>query len=255
MKRTLKRITLFLLSAASALSLTACGISGTTTDRTSSDAGTSDTGIGAPDPAKASLVLCIDAGHGVGDVGAVSPFVRDGESETYEKDINLELVLYLADELRALGYTVVLPRGADEEEPAAGYGSDGKCRITQRVTWANAQGHDLYVSIHCNSFTDPSVHGTRLYYNKGNNGSVNKTLASAISDSLLRFSGVEPKTVRDADLYAVTATKMPAILIENGFITNQEDFANMTDSRWQQQFAKAVAEGIDDFLVSEHKLG
>lgn len=202
----------------------------------------------SPDPEKAKTIICVDAGHGVGDVGAVSPFTGEDGSAIYEKDINLEICLYLADELRSLGYTVVMPRGADEEEPAAGYDSDGKCGIRQRVTWANAQGYDLYVSIHCNSFTDPEVSGTRLYYHKDNNGKENKALSDVLSTALLRFSGKSPIIKKDADLYAVTATKMPAILIENGFITNKDDLANMTDSRWQQQFAKAVAEGIDDYL-------
>lgn len=250
MKDIIKKIPFFVLALLIPTALSSCSMFFKTAPESDSNAETSRTlsSPAAPDPEKAKTVICVDAGHGVGDVGAVSPFTGEDGSPIYEKDINLEICLYLTDKLRSLGYTVVMARGADEEEPAAGYDADGKCGIRQRVTWANAQGYDLYVSIHCNSFTDPEVNGTRLYYHKDNNGSENKALCNALSAALLRFSGASPKIVSDADLYAVTATKMPAVLIENGFITNKDDLANMTDSRWQQLFAKAVAEGIDDYL-------
>ncbi|MGM9681499.1 MAG: N-acetylmuramoyl-L-alanine amidase [Eubacteriales bacterium] len=251
MKVTVKRFLALALASLTLASFSSCAL--LTGDETDEIDGTkksqSLSDPASPDPEKAKTVICVDAGHGVGDVGAISPFTGDDGSPIYEKDINLEICQYLVDELRSLGYTVVMARGADEEEPAAGYDADGKCGIRQRVTWANAQGYDLYVSIHCNSFTDPEVSGTRLYYHKDNNGAENKALCNALSAALLRFSRASPKIVSDADLYAVTATQMPAVLIENGFITNKDDFANMTDSRWQQLFAKAVAEGIDEYLV------
>ncbi|MGM9636874.1 MAG: N-acetylmuramoyl-L-alanine amidase [Eubacteriales bacterium] len=250
MKYTAKSILALALSTLTLVSFSSCALfsekESEESDRTEKSQSLS--APSSPDPEKAKTIICVDAGHGVGDVGAISPFTGENGSPIYEKDINLEICLYLVDELRSLGYTVVMARGADEEEPAAGYDADGNCGIRQRVTWANAQGYDLYVSIHCNSFTDPEVSGTRLYYHKDNNGTENKALCNALSAALLRFSGASPKIVSDADLYAVTATKMPAVLIENGFITNKDDLANMTDSRWQQLFAKAVAEGIDDYL-------
>lgn len=250
MKYTAKRFLALAFATLTLISFSSCSLSADreTEESSSSKKTQSLSAPASPDPEKAKTVICVDAGHGVGDVGAISPFTGENGSAIYEKDINLELCLYLADELRSLGYTVVMARGADEEEPAAGYDAEGKCGIRQRVTWANAQGYDLYISIHCNSFTDPDVSGTRLYYHKDNNGTENKALCNALSTALLRFSGTSPKIVSDADLYAVTATKMPAVLIENGFITNKDDLANMTDSQWQQQFAKAVAEGIDEFL-------
>lgn len=202
----------------------------------------------APDPEKAKTVICIDAGHGVGDVGTVSPIQWEEGVNIYEKDVNLAISLCLAEELRAIGYTVVMARGEDDEEPACGYGSDGNAGIKQRVTWANAQEYDLYICVHCDSFSDESVKGTRLYYNTSNNKKENAALSDAIATELLIFSGSSPVIKKDADLYAVTATKMPALLIECGFMTNREDLANLTDPNWQQPFAGAVARGIDQYL-------
>lgn len=81
--------------------------------------------IGGSEQVKEKLTICLDAGHGVGDVGAISPF-KDGDgSEIYEKDINYALVLIIKEDLEAMGYDVILPRGGDNEEPAAGYDDDG----------------------------------------------------------------------------------------------------------------------------------
>ncbi len=202
----------------------------------------------APDPDKAKTVICVDAGHGVGDVGTISPIQWAEGVDIYEKDINLAIALYLAEELRASGYTVVMARGDDDEEPACGYDQNGSAGIKQRVTWANAQGYDLYICVHCDSFSNDTVKGTRLYYNTGNNNKENAALSDAIAAELLLFSGSSPIIKKDADLYAVTATKMPAVLIECGFMTNREDLANLTDPSWQQPFAGAVARGIEQYL-------
>ncbi len=193
------------------------------------------------------ITVCLDAGHGVGDVGAISPFTDADGNTVYEKDINYSLVLIIKEKLEADGYEVILPRSADGEDPAAGYDDEGKCKITKRVEYANANGYDLYISIHCNSFSDSSVSGTRLYYNKGNNGSQNKMLADDFSKSLIDIFGKEPKIYDNADLYAVTATKMPACLIEIGFITNEADFESMMSEEWLKKFAEAVRGGINRY--------
>lgn len=193
------------------------------------------------------ITVCLDAGHGVGDVGAISPFRADDGSEIYEKDINYAMVLLIADGLRLRGFDVILARAADGEEPTAGFDDDGKCGIVQRVKFANRKGCGMYLSIHCNSFTDSSVSGTRLYYNKGNNGSSNKRLAEKLSGAIESGFGKAPIIKNDADLYAVTATKMPACLIEVGFMTNEADLKNMLDPEWQKKFASAVCDGIQSY--------
>lgn len=248
MKGIFKSILLPSLLSASLL-LTACGAGSGGTDTTKTPGKSGNTSAPSePDPGNADTVICIDAGHGVGDVGTISPFEIEEGQAVYEKDINLAIAECLAEELRAIGYTVVMARGADGEDPACGYGSDGNAGIKQRVTWANAQEYDLYICVHCDSFSNDSVKGTRLYYNTSNNKKANAALSDAISAELLRFSGKSPVIKKDADLYAVTATKMPAVLIECGFMTNREDLANLTDPSWQQPFAGAVARGIDRYL-------
>lgn len=204
--------------------------------------------VGGSEQGQEKLTICLDAGHGVGDVGAISPFKDGGGNEIYEKDINYELVLIIKEDLEAMGYEVILPRGGDDEDPVAGYDDEGKSGIVQRVKFANKNKYDLYISIHCNSFSDESVSGTRLYYNKGNNNKKNKKLAASLSSAIKAKFSVEPKTYDNADLYAVTATNMPACLIEIGFITNKGDLDKMLDPSWRDDFADALSVGISKYL-------
>lgn len=204
--------------------------------------------VGGSEQGQEKLTICLDAGHGVGDVGAISPFKDGGGNEIYEKDINYELVLIIKEDLEAMGYEVILPRGGDDEDPVAGYDDEGKSGIVQRVKFANKNKYDLYISIHCNSFSDESVSGTRLYYNKGNNSKKNKKLAASLSSAIKAKFSVEPKTYDNADLYAVTATNMPACLIEIGFITNKGDLDKMLDPSWRDDFADALSVGISNYL-------
>lgn len=90
--------------------------------------------------------------------------------------------------------------------------------------------------------------GTRLYYNNGNNGKKNKKLAASLSSAIGAKFSVEPKTYDNADLYAVTATDMPACLIEIGFITNKGDLDKMLDPSWREDFANALSVGISNYL-------
>lgn len=204
--------------------------------------------VGGSEQGQEKLTICLDAGHGVGDVGAISPFKDGGGNEIYEKDINYELVLIIKEDLEAMGYEVILPRGGDDEDPVAGYDDEGKSGIVQRVKFANKNKYDLYISIHCNSFSDESVSGTRLYYNKGNNNKKNKKLAASLSSAIKAKFSVGPKTYDNADLYAVTATNMPACLIEIGFITNKGDLDKMLDPSWRDDFADALSVGISNYL-------
>lgn len=245
----MKRRYLFtLLSVMLAGSLILPGCSGSGRDGGTAGTAGSTASVEANQPGKAGTVICVDAGHGVGDSGAISPIKIEGEPPVCEKDINLDISVFLAEQLRDMGYTVVMTRGADGEKPACGYDADGKAGIVRRVTWANEQGYDLYVCVHSDSVDDDSVKGSRLYYNTGNNKKTNAALCDALSAEMEAFSGKAPIIKKHADLYAVTATKMPAVLIECGFVTNREDLANLTDPGWQQPFAAALARGIDRYL-------
>ncbi len=157
------------------------------------------------------LIVCLDAGHGGTDVGAVS---KDGKR--YEKDDNLTLTLKVRDELERMGIKTVLTREDDTE-----------VSLKDRCKTANKKQSDLFVAIHRNS--SESGTGVEAWISKREKEN-EKDTAEAMVKAISDISGMDNRGVksgyrdRTANNYYVNAnTKMPSILIEVGFISSDED--------------------------------
>ena len=174
-----------------------------------------------------SKIIVIDPGHGGKDPGAVSGGVQ-------EKDIALAVALKIGALLT--GYEVVYTR---TEDVYVG--------LSERALIANQAKADLFVSIHCNSVDDESAHGMEVYVYTACSAA-SKRAAHAIYDCLLPASGLRGRGVKSKDLAVLRETKMPAVLIELGFISNPNDRAKLTNSAWQDDAAKAIADGIAEAL-------
>ena len=157
------------------------------------------------------LIVCLDAGHGGDDVGAVS---TDGKR--YEKDDNLALTLKVRDELELLGIKTVLTREEDKTVSLR-----DRCRI------ANKKRCDLFVAIHRNS--SDSGTGIEAWISKREKEDERST-AKKLTKQLSELTGLQDRGVkngyrdRTANNYYVNAnTNMPSILLEVGFISSDED--------------------------------
>lgn len=172
-------------------------------------------------------IVCIDAGHGGKDPGAESGGVQ-------EKDIALTVALKVGARLKDC--EVIYTR---TEDVYVG--------LSERALIANQAKADLFVSIHCNSVDDESAHGMEVYVH-ASRSAASKRAASAIYDRLLPASGLRGRGVKADNFAVLRETKMPAVLIELGFISNSGDRAKLTDSAWQDDAAKAIADGIIEAL-------
>lgn len=157
------------------------------------------------------LIVCLDAGHGGDDVGAVS---TDGKR--YEKDDNLALTLKVRDELELLGIKTILTREEDKTVSLR-----DRCRI------ANKKRCDLFVAIHRNS--SASGTGFEAWISKREKEDERST-AKKLTKQLSELTGLADRGVkngyrdRTANNYYVNAnTNMPSILLEVGFISSDED--------------------------------
>lgn len=157
------------------------------------------------------LIVCLDAGHGGDDVGAVS---TDGKR--YEKDDNLALTLKVRDELELLGVKTVLTREEDKTVSLR-----DRCRI------ANKKRCDLFVAIHRNS--SASGTGIEAWISKREKEDERST-AKKLTKQLSELTGLADRGVkngyrdRTANNYYVNAnTNMPSVLLEVGFISSEED--------------------------------
>ncbi|MBP1912396.1 N-acetylmuramoyl-L-alanine amidase [Thermococcus stetteri] len=171
--------------------------------------------------------ICVDAGHGGHDPGAIGNGVR-------EKDIALAIALKTAEILKKDGAKVVLTR-------------DGDYFVTlpERVRIANSAGCDIFVSIHVNSGSS-SATGFEVYHYYGS--SKGNLLATYVNRELVKFIPLKNRGVREAGFYVIKYTKMPAILIETGFITNPYDVSILTNDAYQWKYSLAILHGIQRYF-------
>lgn len=175
--------------------------------------------------------VVVDAGHGGSDPGALGV---EG-SGLREKDITLGVSLKLERELKKLGYNVIMTRR-----------SDIFLELGQRTTMANNANADIFVSVHANSFENSSARGIETYsYPGSTNGA---SLARNIHNEVIKDNTLYTanRGVKAANFHVLRETKMPAALIELGFIKNPQDSQILVHR--QDDFAKAIARGIHNYF-------
>ncbi len=184
--------------------------------------------------ADGKLIVCLDAGHGGHDAGAV-------DGERMEKDDNLRLALAVRQALNARRPDIetVLTRGEDVFVTL-----QDRCRI------ANEHDCDLFVSFHRNSAE--KAHGAEIWANSARR-EVDACLAGAIRAGLKKVGvsddrGVKYGTVENANgnYYVLAHTEMPSCLVELGFMNSEED--NELFDKRLEQYAAAIAEALDAML-------
>lgn len=167
--------------------------------------------------------VVMDAGHGGSDPGAVS----DGRRE---KDDNLALALAVGSILAENGVDVVYTRTDDTYETPF-----------QKAQKGNQDGADLFISIHRNSSPEKDQYSgveTLLYDESG----IKKELAENINRELAK-EGFQNLGIRERPgLVVLRRTRMPAALIEVGFINTQAD-NELLDQNFDG-VVRAIADGI-----------
>jgi N-acetylmuramoyl-L-alanine amidase len=179
-----------------------------------------------PLSSKERVKIVVDAGHGGKDTGAIGNGVR-------EKDLTLGISQKLAENLRADSkFDVVMTRESDMYPT-----------LPERVEIANGEKADLFISVHINSGPS-SAKGTETYYNTAKS----KTYANTVHKYLIQATGFLDRKVRTAGYYVIKNTKMPAILVEIGFISNPSEAQQMASEEFQKRVADALYNGIREFV-------
>lgn len=169
------------------------------------------------------MLIALDAGHGGSDPGAV----YNGRNE---KDDNLRLALAVGDILKNKGVDVVYTRTDDIYETPF-----------KKATDANDAGADYFVSFHRNSGENPNTASgaqTLIY----SNGGEKEKLARNIQENLVEQGFKDLGIVERPNLVVLKRTRMPAVLIETGFINNDKDNAKFDNDF--DAIANAIAAGI-----------
>ena len=184
-------------------------------------------------------VIIIDAGHGGKDAGANS------KKEGYEeKELTLQTAFLIADQLKQLGYTTIMTRKQDNYIP-----------LEARAEIANAVDADLFVSIHYNYSVSKEAEGIEIFYYKegktplSSRVTQSKALGLEVLKKIVKNTGAESRGVKQANFAVVRETKMPAILIEAGFLSNPSERSRIHDQKYRQSLAQGIAQGIDAYLA------
>ena len=190
----------------------------------------------------------LDAGHGGRDPGAV------GRSGIQEKDITLEITKELHRLFSQVGVYTVLARDADLDLAAEGesrYRTLKERDLWQRVKIANRSSADIYLSIHVNSFPQSIWSGAQTFYYSGNEDS--KSLAKAIQSQLALQLGPNKRSAKPADYRVLRSTKMPADVVEVGFVSNPREERLLANPDYQKKMAYAIYLGVVDYFCSTTK--
>ena len=172
---------------------------------------------------EASTTVVIDAGHGGFDRGGI-PGQR-----IPEKEMTLDVAQRLQGLLAASGYRVVMTRDSDVFVP-----------LPTRVAIANSYQSGIFVCIHFNSAKRIGADGIETYFYSRDS----LPLASAVHYFVAGGAPSPNRGVRRRGFYVLRKTKIPAVLVECGFLTNPNEGQYAQSPSYRQKLAEEIAAGV-----------
>lgn len=211
--------------------------------------------------------IVIDAGHGGKDPGAVYNNVK-------EKDVILDIAKHLRDYLKKDSkLNVYMTRDTDVFIP-----------LEERTAIANKYKADIFISVHANAAKNTAAAGVETYvFNVTNdraalevaaleNNATTKAtsdlsdilkdilkyskledsllVAGAIQKHIMKNTGSKSKNlgVKQAPFYVLLGARMPAVLIETGFVSNKDEAARLKTQAYRKQIAKGIYDGLQEYI-------
>ena len=187
-------------------------------------------------------VVILDAGHGGEDGGAVS---ADG---LQEKAVNLDLTLRIRDFLTENGVRVALTRDSDVllyDRNTDYRGRKKALDLRARREIAEQIPGGVFVSIHMNAFPQKQVHGLQVWYSP--NHAASALLAGAVQEEVrTRLQPENNRKTKQAgsNIYLLHHLRIPAVLVECGFLSNPDEAALLATEGYREQLAQAIGLGI-----------
>ncbi len=184
-----------------------------------------------PNVKQNKYLVVIDPGHGGQDPGAI------GIGGIRETDVVLEVSKIVEKLLSEKGVKVSLTRGNEVD-----------LDLSPRVSLANKINADIFVSIHANASRGKrrDINGLETFYYRGWRG---RLLAKKIQKQILRVSPGSPdRGVKQGRFYVIKNTRMPAVLVEIGFLTGRLDARRLEKTTHRRRLAYAIAKGILEYL-------
>lgn len=185
--------------------------------------------------------LVIDPGHGGKDNGSCY-------DDVLEDEINLNIATKLLETCMQKDWQTTITRTGDYDLASQYAKNRKKEDLCKRVQYINHSGAELFISIHMNIYTaNQSVHGPMVYYNEDIEKS--KFLAQSIATSFYDYTK-EGKPIHSEDFYLFRHTTIPGVLIECGFLSNDEERKKLCNDDYQNTMAELIYKGIKEYFKS-----
>lgn len=217
---------------------------------------------------KKGILIAIDPGHQSPEIdmsgleenapgsGALKAKASSGTTGAYtgipEYALNLDISLMLKGELESRGYDVLLTRENNETAISN----------AERAQKANEAGADIAVRIHANGSTDPGVSGALVLTGSADNPYVGNLhekstdLGRAVLESYCMATGMTNLGLQEDDtMTGINWSEIPVIILEMGFMTNEQDDRNMADGGYREKMVSGIADGIDMYYEKQETAG
>lgn len=176
--------------------------------------------------------IFVDPGHGGKEKGSVGP------TRVPEKDINLAISKYLADELTQAGATVSTSRTTDVQVP-----------LYDRVKMAKDNNAFISISIHSNALPngkDPyQSHGTEVHYYNDNA----KLLAETIKNGLVKDLNLKDNGIHRSSFALNRSTNPISVLVEVAYMIYPEEYIRLKNPEFQKNVAKSIKNSIETYII------
>lgn len=192
-------------------------------------------------PRSLAPLIIIDPGHGGEDQGTLSLI----KPAYQEKFLTLATAKILQGYLQKLGYRTKMTRTEDVF-----------VSLPLRSKFANDSNAAFFVSVHYNSAPSKEAHGIEVFYYRSDTDlsrtNASKAFATEVLGQVLAMSKAKSRGVKAGNYSVIRETKMPAILIEGGFLTNAEELEKIKDPQYIKVLAWGIAQGIDRYIKSSN---
>ena len=179
--------------------------------------------------------IVVDVGHSALGVGALGFLSDYGEYE-----INLAVGKYLKQELQDRGATVYMMDTVNQRPS-----------LEDRVAYASGRDPLIFVSVHCNSATSSTGHGTECFYFTR----FSQNFADYFSSKVASALGTKDRGDMIGRYFVTRTQEYPSVLGELGFVSNESDYYKLIKSSYQRDIAEAIADSISSYLYGVGKNG
>lgn len=191
----------------------------------------------------ANKIIVIDPGHGGIDAGASSGDLK-------EKDINLDIALRLQKLIEANEGIAVLSRTEDvstADKNRAKTLTQKKSDLIERRNMIEKHNADVFVSLHMNKFGDKKYKGAQVFYSDNEES---KKLAEIMQNQFKNImDNTNNRKIKNGNnIFVLKNNKIPSVLIECGFLSNESELKNFESDIYRQKVAWTIFVGLNEYL-------